>query len=115
MIWILIQTLIFKMMKELINFVKMFLAITTVILAYVFAGMGAVELFWNTDDSEKFQARVIFISLLLFIVNVFILIASYNIMGDEGSTGIYNLVIYSNLIYLILGNIYFFFIRKAHE
>lgn len=99
-------------MKELVNFVKMFLAATTIVLSYVFAGIGIVELVWNTDDSEKFQARVIFLSILLFIANVFILVVSWHALGSAGSKGIYNLVISFNLIYLVVGNIYFFFIRN---
>jgi hypothetical protein len=98
-------------MKEIINFVKTVLVLSTIVLAYVFANMAAVELFWNTKDSEQYQARVIFLSVMLFIISCFTLIVSYHILGDSGSTGVYNFVIYFYLFYMLLGNIYFFIIR----
>ena len=70
-------------MKEIINFVKTVLVLSTIVLAYVFANMAAVELFWNTKDSEQYQARVIFLSVMLFIISCFTLIVSYHILGDR--------------------------------
>ncbi len=98
-------------MKEIINFVKAVVVLSTVVLAYLFANMAAVELFWNTKDSAQYQARVILLSIMLFIMSCFTLIVSYHILGDSGSTGIYNFVIYFHLFYMLLGNIYFFMIR----
>lgn len=74
------------------------------VFIYIYATIGMVRLFWNTNDYEMFEGRVKFIAILLFILNVILLIVPYHIFGRDNIITLYWGIIGFNLFYLIIGS-----------
>jgi hypothetical protein len=73
MIWILTQNLIFKTMNKDL---KSILISLSIVLLYFYAAAGVIKIIWNSKKENVFDARVSFISVMMFIGTLFMLIAS---------------------------------------
>lgn len=83
--------------------IKSLLTSAGFILFYVFATMGIVKLLWNTDNTEKFQGRVVLLGLCSFIFSLLYIVGTYHIFGSHNVDMFYKVFIISQALYCIIG------------
>ena len=86
---------------------KSLLTSAAVIFVYLFATLGIVRLFWNTNDVDKFEGRAKFIGILLILFTIVYIIGIYHIVGVAKVDIYYYGLIIFHVIYLTLGLIVF--------
>jgi len=94
------------------NNLKSLLSSAFILLFYVFATIGIVKLFWNTNDEMVFAIRVkliLYISLLFSILYIFGL---YYIVGIDNIDVFYKAFIIGQFIYCLFGITSYIFINK---
>jgi hypothetical protein len=82
---------------------KSLLTSAGVVFFYIFATIGIVKLFWNTDSAEKFQGRVILLGLGLFVISFIYVIGIYHIVGSRNVDIFYKVFILFQTMYCITG------------
>lgn len=85
------------------NNLKSLLTSAGIIFFYIFATIGIVKLFWNTDSAEKFQGRVVFLGLSSFIFSLLYIVGMYHIVGSHNVDVFYKILIISQALYCITG------------
>lgn len=75
------------------------------VFIYMYATLGIVKLFWNTNDYEMLEGRVKFITLALIPFNLIMLIVPYHILSRDNIVPFYWGLIWFNIIYVVLGSI----------
>ncbi len=85
-----------------------------IILLYVYATVGIVELFWNCSDYRKREARIKFLLYMIFILTLIIIIGSYHLLGHAGSTIFFQAVIFFHVAYLVIGSVFKLFSKSDH-
>ena len=88
---------------------KSLLTSAAVVFIYLFATLGIVRLFWNTNDVDKFEGRAKFIGILLILFTIVYIIGIYHIVGVAKVDIYYYGLIIFHVIYLVLGLIVFLF------
>lgn len=83
--------------------IKSLLTSAGIVFFYVFATVGIVKLFWNTDSIEKFQGRVVLLGLSSFIFSLLYIIGTYHIFGSRNVDVFYKVLIISQALYCITG------------
>lgn len=76
-----------------------------IVFLYVYASVGIVYLLWHTKDGKKLDARIKFLMYIVFILTVILLVGSYHVLGDQGSTVIFQGVIFFHIAYLLVGSL----------
>jgi uncharacterized membrane protein len=74
-----------------------------IVFLYVFATIGIVKLFWNTDSAEKFQGRVVLLGLGSFVFSLLYIVGMYHIVGSRNVDVFYKVLIISQALYCITG------------
>ncbi len=88
---------------------KSLLTSAAVVFIYLFATLGIVRLFWNTNDVDKFEGRAKFIGILLILFTTVYFIGIYHIVGVANVDNYYYGLIIFHIIYLVLGLFVFLF------
>lgn len=88
---------------------KSLLTSAAVVFIYLFATLGIVRLFWNTNDVDKFEGRAKFIGILLILFTIVYIIGIYHIVGVANVDNYYYGLIIFHVIYLVVGLIVFLF------
>lgn len=88
---------------------KSLLTSAAVIFIYLFATLGIVRLFWNTNDVDKFEGRAKFIGILLVLFTFIFFIGIYHIVGVAKVDNYYYGLIIFHISYLIIGLLGFLF------
>lgn len=88
---------------------KSLLTSAAVVFIYLFATLGIVRLFWNTNDVDKFEGRAKFIGILLILFTIVYIIGIYHIVGVAKVDNYYYGLITFHVIYLVVGLIVFLF------
>lgn len=84
----------------------------SIVLLYVYASVGIVYLLWHTKNGKVLDARIKFLMYMVFILTVILLVGSYHILGDQGSTLIFQGVIFFHIAYLFIGSVYNLFSKS---
>lgn len=74
-----------------------------IVFFYIFATMGVVKLLWNTNNTEKFQGRVILLGLGSFVFSLLYIVGTYHIFGSRNVDMFYKVFIISQAIYCVTG------------
>lgn len=74
-----------------------------IVFFYIFATVGIVKLFWNTNNTEKFQGRVILLSLGSFVFSLLYVVGMYHIVGSRNVDVFYKVFILFQTMYCITG------------
>jgi hypothetical membrane protein len=94
-----------KNLKSLLNSLA-------IILIFLYATAGFLKLFWNTPDENRFEARVKFLTLLLFIISILYVIGIYHIVGPYKVEPFYWVFIILSIAYLVIGIVANMFIKN---
>jgi amino acid transporter len=82
---------------------KSILISLSIVLLYFYAAAGVIKIIWNSKKENVFDARVSFISVMMFIGTLFMLIVPYHLFGSQSVTGLYYCIIVFHIIYLFVG------------
>jgi hypothetical protein len=93
---------------------KSLLSSAVVVLILVFATLGIVRLFWNTNDSYKFEGRAKFIGILLILFSMVYIVGIYHIVGVAKVGSYYYGLIIFLFVYLVVGVISYLFMPEKH-
>ena len=93
---------------------KSLLISAAIVFIYVFATLGIVRLFWNTNNIDKFEGRAILIGILLVIFSLVYIIGIYHIVGVRRVDNFYTGLLIFHVLYLIVGLIVFMFMPEKN-
>ncbi len=93
---------------------KSLLTSAAIIFIYVFATLGIVRLFWNTDNMDKFESRAMFVGIMLIIFSLVFIVGIYHIVGAHRVENYYTGLMIFHVLYLIVGLLVFLFMPEKH-
>ena len=105
-------TFIFTKDKNMNPKLKSLLTSAAIVFIFLFATLGIVRLFWNTDDSYKFEGRAKFIGILLILFTFVYVIGIYHIVGVARVDNYYFGLIIFLIVYLVVGVISYLFMPE---
>ena len=91
------------MEKSKDKLIKSLFASFTIILLYLFATIGIIKLFWNSDDYSVLDGRLKFLFVMIFVVTAFLIFVPYHFLSHEGVEILYYAIFIIHALYLLVG------------
>jgi len=91
------------MEKSTDKLIKSLFASFTIILLYLFATVGIIKLFWNSDDYSVLDGRLKFLFVMVFVVTAILIFLPYPFLSHGGVEILYYAIFIIHALYLLVG------------